>query len=257
MFYFCWMRYALNVSYLGTNYHGWQKQPNAISVQEELENVFSTIFRRKIITMGSGRTDTGVHASEQVLHLDTNEIELNKNSIGKVNRLLPKDISINGFAEMKEDFHARFDAVKRSYIYKIATKKSPFNQGQAYRVNYPLDIDRMNEACQFLLGKHDFCSFSKVHTEVNNFMCEVLRAEWKEEKDEIHFHVSANRFLRGMVRALVGTLLEIGRGKKEPFWIKDVLSKKDRSAAGRNVPAEGLFLCEVQYEPSLNWIKVD
>lgn len=246
------MRYALDVSYLGTNYHGWQIQPNSVTVQEVLQKALFTVLREEVSVVASGRTDTGVHGKQQVLHFDSERLFLAK-EIGRVNKLLPSDVSINAFALVEDDFHARFDAVKRSYIYKINTKKNPFSLGQSYYFRQPFDISLMNEACPFLLGKKSFEAFSKVRTEVHTFDCELYRAEWVMNDGVYEFHVSANRFLRGMVRALVGTLLEVGFGNQEPAWIKEVLKSKDRGTAGRNVLPEGLFLSEVIYEKPIHW----
>lgn len=249
------MRYVLDIAYLGTNYHGWQIQPNSKTVQEILQNALSTVLREKIDVVASGRTDTGVHSSQQIVHFDY-EKELEAKLLSKVNKLLPYDVSINAFAEVEADFHARFDASKRAYVYTIRTTKNPFFNGQSYFFRNDVSIEKMNEACGFLLGKHDFESFSKVRTEVNTFLCEIFEIYFVQKKDRIEFHVCANRFLRGMVRALVGTMLEVGLERQSPSWVKDVLEKKDRCLAGRNVPPEGLFLCSVQYDKPINWQKI-
>ena len=246
------MRYALDVSYLGTNYHGWQIQPNSVTVQEVLQEAMFTVLRETINVVASGRTDTGVHGLQQIVHFDS-EVEYDVQKIGKVNKILPKDISINAFAIVEDDFHARFDAVQRSYIYKINTYKNPFSLGQSYYFRQPFNMDLMNKACVHLLGKKSFEAFSKVRTEVYTFDCELFRAEWVKNGKVYEFHVTANRFLRGMVRALVGTLLEVGFENQEPTWIKEVLASKDRGVAGRNVLPEGLFLSEVLYDKTINW----
>jgi len=249
------MRYALDVSYLGTNYHGWQIQPNSVSVQEVLQKSISTVLREEIAVVASGRTDTGVHGKQQVVHFDS-EQGIALKLISKVNSLLPKDIVINAFAVVKEDFHARFHAEKRSYIYKMLQRKNPFYDGQAYYMRQKFDMKAMNEGCQYLLGQQSFQSFSKVRTEVHTFNCELFRAEWVKNGDVYEFHVTANRFLRGMVRALVGSLLEVGFGNEKPSWIKEVLEQKDRTAAGRNVPPEGLFLSEISYDRVICWQEI-
>lgn len=250
------MRYALDLSYLGTNYHGWQIQPNSKSVQETLQNALSTVLRTTIEVVASGRTDTGVHASQQVVHFDY-ENELTVQLLNKVNKLLPFDVSINRFAEVDSEFHARFDASMRSYIYKIHQRKNPYVNGQSYYFRPQVDLEKLNKACSYLVGRQDFESFSKVRTEVNNFNCDMSEAYFIQKEDGLEFHVTANRFLRGMVRALVGTLLEVGIGKKEPEWIKDILVSKDRCEAGRNVAPEGLFLCKVEYTKAFNWVEVN
>lgn len=249
------MRYALHLSYLGTSYAGWQKQPNALTVQEVLEKAISTVKREDVTVLASGRTDAGVHAATQIVHLDT-DVEITQKEFSKINRLLPEDISLNRTALVDEDFHARFTATYRSYIYTISVRKTPFNAGQAYFFSYPLDLKLLNEASSYLLGKQNFKSFSKVKTVVNNFNCEITQAEWKLHGTQLCFYVSANRFLRGMVRALVGTLLEVGQERQTPEWIKEVIEAEDRSAAGRNVPPEGLSLTEVAYPLEFNWIEI-
>jgi tRNA pseudouridine38-40 synthase len=249
------MRYAIDLSYLGTNYHGWQSQPNAISVQETIENALSTILRNKIEIVGSGRTDAGVHASKQVLHFDFEET-VSEELISKVNRFLPYDISLNYFAIVQEDFHARFDPTSRAYNYYIHQNKNPFLNGQSFYFRQEIDLEKMNEACAYLLGKQDFESFSKVKTDVSTFFCEIFEAKFIQEDSQIVFYVKANRFLRGMVRALVGTLLEVGLGNQNPEWIKNVIESKNRNAAGRNVAPEGLFLCEVNYDKQIDWKKI-
>lgn len=255
MFYFWQMRYALHLSYLGTDYAGWQKQPNAITVQEVLEQALATVIREELVVLASGRTDAGVHAGTQIVHLDTPR-EISKKEFSKINRVLPHDVSINRIAKVEPDFHARFLATERSYIYTIDRRKNPFAVNRAYFFSYPLELDKLNEASKILLGKHDFKSFAKVKTEVNNFKCEITKAEWKLHGTQLCFYVTANRFLRGMVRALVGTLLEVGQGRQEPNWVKQVIEAQDRTKAGRNVPPEGLSLTEVAYPQKFNWVEI-
>jgi tRNA pseudouridine38-40 synthase len=250
------MRYAIDLSYLGTNYHGWQKQPNAKSVQECIETAFFTVLRSTIDLVASGRTDAGVHAYQQLAHFDFDSV-ISPAQFSKVNKFLNKDIALHQFSLVHDDFHARFDAISRSYIYHIHQTKNPFVDGKSYFFRQGLDLEKMNLEAKYLLGKQDFESFSKVKTEVNNFFCDINEAYFVQKTaDTIEFHVSANRFLRGMVRALVGTLLEVGLGNEEPTWIKKVIEKKDRSAAGRNVGAEGLFLSKIKYKDSFNWQKI-
>ena len=250
------MRYAVRLSYLGTEYHGWQKQPNAITVQQEIENALSIVTRQNIEIVGSGRTDAGVHSYDQLMHFDS-EYALPEELFKKANRILPKDIALIQFSEVAEDFHARFLADSRSYIYTLSPTKNPFKINQTYFFHYKLDLDLLNEASKFLVGKHDFKSFSKVKTDVNTYFCTITEAYWKLEQGNMCFHVSANRFLRGMVRALVGTLLEVGLGKQKPSWIKEVIESQDRSKAGRNVPPDGLVLSEVSYPVEFNWRKIN
>ncbi len=249
------MRYAIDLCYLGTKYHGWQIQPNSVTVQETLEHALSLVLRQNISVTASGRTDAGVHASQQIIHFDSIHQVTNK-EISKVNRVLPIDISILHFAEVADDFHARFDATERAYVYHIHQHKNPYVIGQSYFFPKTLDINIMNQACSYLVGNQDFESFSKVKTVVNTFECHIKSAYFSVEGSRIEFHVTANRFLRGMVRALVGTLLEVGLGNKPPVWIKEIIVQKDRCKAGRNVLPDGLFLCSVKYGNDIDWQKI-
>jgi len=241
------MKYFLDISYNGTNYHGWQIQSNAHTVQEELQECLSKVLRTPIEIMGSGRTDTGVHAKQQVAHLELDHTLDSNEIVFKMNSILPVDISVNKVNIVKTEAHARFDATERSYQYFINRSKSPFTTGLSYYFNHQLDVELMNQAAKELIGEQDFESFSKVKTEVNNFICTINRAEWLLENDQLVFHVRANRFLRGMVRALVGTLLDVGQGKLTVDEFVNVIKAKNRKVAGRAVPAHGLFLTEVKY----------
>lgn len=241
------MRYFIDISYDGSNYHGWQIQNNAKTVQGVLNEALSTILRTEIATIGSGRTDTGVHAIMQMVHFDSSK-EIDQNQLlAKLNSLLPPDIAVNEIKKVKEDVSARFEATSRAYIYKIHQRKSPFKQGLSYHFHQSLDLNQMNACCELITKWTDFEAMSKVKTEVNNFNCEIFSAHWKKENDEIHFHVSANRFLRGMVRALVGTMLEVGQGRLSIEKFEEVLESKDRKKAGRSVPAHGLYLRDITY----------
>ncbi len=244
-------RYFFEVAYKGTNYHGWQLQNNATTVQEVINNCLSKLLGQSVNITGSGRTDKGVHCAQQYFHLDSNQ-ELNRRSLQyKLNAFLPEDVSIQSILRVNKEAHARFDASLRAYQYKISTRKDPFIKGLAYYYDKKLDVRAMNEACKMLLGTQDFESFSKVKTEVNNFMCTLYKAEWVEDGAFLLFNVEANRFLRGMVRCMVGTLLEVGLGRRDLDNIQEVLGNKDRKLAGRAVPAEGLYLCQVQYPESI------
>jgi tRNA pseudouridine38-40 synthase len=241
------VRYFIDLAYKGTAYHGWQIQPNAVSVQEVLEKNLSLILRKPTEVTASGRTDAGVHATTQVVHLDHDE-ELTMRKHGhKLNAVLPDDIAIKNIRQVSEAAHARFSAVSRSYEYYITPWKDPFAKGMSYLFTRNLDLDRMNDAAGFLLGQQDFQCFSKVKTDVHTYICEISRAEWREVNGNLVFYVSANRFLRGMVRAIVGTLIEIGSGNAEPAEMRDVIASEDRGRAGRAVPPEGLFLTAVDY----------
>jgi len=240
------VRYFLEVSYNGRAYHGWQRQENANSVQEEIEKGLSTILRQQTSILGSGRTDTGVHAKKQVLHFDL-EKEMKSDLLHKLNGILPPDIGVNSCRKVKEEAHARFSAERRGYHYYIHQKKTPFREGLSYFYAPALDVDLMNEAAKTLLGEQDFESFSKVKTEVNHFRCTLHKASWETMGDQLIFHVEANRFLRGMVRALVGTLIEVGRGKLSVEDFVSIIAIRDRTRAGAAVPAHGLFLTSVDY----------
>ena len=242
------MRYFIELSYKGTHYHGWQIQENAESVQAVLNRVLETLLRQPVETLGSGRTDTGVHATQQFAHFDLPDpvpdlLQLTY----KLNALLPPDIAIKRVFPVADAVHARFDARSRSYEYRITTQKSPFLKDLAYFFPHPLALDKMNEAAAILIGTQDFASFSKVHTDVNNFICTVTEARWEAQGSLLVFHISANRFLRGMVRAIVGTLLEVGQAKLQVPDFEEIIKQKNRQAARRNAPPEGLFLTQIRY----------
>ena len=244
------MRYFLDIAYKGTGYHGWQIQQNAHSVQEELENALQKIFARKIETLASGRTDTGVHAEQQIVHFDLDE-EFTPQHIYKLNCVLPKDIAVKDFFPVKVDAHARFDASSRSYEYRITRVKDPFLIESAYLFERPLDIIKMNEAAVLLLNHQDFESFSKVHTDVKNFNCDIYLARWKEKNNLLLFEIEANRFLRGMVRAIVGTLISVGLEKTSVKEFEDIILARNRSKAGAAAPPQGLFLTRIKYPDSV------
>jgi tRNA pseudouridine38-40 synthase len=241
-------RYFIQLSYNGTRYFGWQRQLNAISVQEVIEKTLSTALREEITVVGAGRTDTGVHASYYILHFDCiTEISEPYKLVYQLNRFLPGDIAIQKIAKISNDFHARFSAVSRTYKYFICTQKNPFQQETCYQYTVPLDVEKMNEAAQTLFEFADFTSFSRLHTDVKTNNCKILRADWKKENDQFVFTIKADRFLRNMVRAIVGTLLEVGKGKLTVDDFKKIIEKKDRSAAGTSAPAKGLFLVNIEY----------
>lgn len=244
------MRYFLEISYKGTRYHGWQIQPNALTVQEVLNKALSTLLGEPVDTLGSGRTDTGVHASVQVVHFNT-EREIKDSFLLSINALLPKDVSVQWIRAVNDDAHARFDATQRSYIYKIALQKNPFDQELVWFYRGQPDVELMNRAAALLLKHTDFECFSKVHTEVNNFNCTITKAYWEQNGSSLHFHITANRFLRGMVRAIVGTLIEVGKGKCSIEDFEKILLSKDRNKAGMAAPPEGLYLCEVSYPETI------
>lgn len=244
------MRYFIELSYNGKAYHGWQNQPNAISVQEVLEKALSTLLQDKIEIMGAGRTDAGVHASQMFAHFETN-IKLNDNLVYKLNSFLPNDIAVHEIFKVTQDAHARFHATSRTYNYKIATKKNVFTYEYAYGLQSPLDVVKMNEACQILLQYKDFQCFSKTNTDVNTYNCKVKEAHWVVNENELVFIITADRFLRNMVRAIVGTMINIGLGKIEVNDLHTIIQSKNRSEAGFSVPAHGLYLTRVAYPETI------
>ena len=241
-------KYFIEISYKGTNYHGWQIQPNAITVQEVLDKALSTFFRQKVETLGCGRTDTGVHATQFYAHFELlTKINNGEKALQSINSLLPYDISIHRIVETKPEAHARFDATLRSYEYHIHYAKNPFLHGLSWLVRDKLNVAAMNEAASQLLSYTDFSCFSKSNTQVFTNNCKISRAEWVETKEGLIFHISADRFLRNMVRAIVGTMVDIGRGKLSPEEIHNIIKSKNRSNAGASVPACGLYLTSIKY----------
>lgn len=243
-------RFFLEIAYDGTAYHGWQIQPNAISVQEKLNNALHTFLREEIETLGAGRTDTGVHAKTLYVHFDTTSSILMDNpyrALQSINALLPYDIAVQRIIPVANDAHARFDATERSYQYHIHTKKNPFLINKSWLLREAPDIDKMNQAAAYLIGKKDFECFSKSNTQVFTNICTIKEARWEKSGDNYVFYITADRFLRNMVRAIVGTLLEIGTKGKPISYIQEVLESKNRSKAGVSVPAHGLYLTRVIY----------
>lgn len=248
-------RYLIEVAFHGANYHGWQVQDNAVTVQERIDAALSTFLRQEIKTLGCGRTDTGVHAKQLFAHFDCDEIDI-ENKLDQflkgINAILPKDITIKNLFQVPNDFHARFDAVSRSYEYHIHFQKDPFLNGLSWQIRDIPSIANMNKAAKIMMEYQDFSCFSKTHTQVFSNNCKIYSAEWKWlENDRLLFSITANRFLRNMVRAIVGTLVEIGLNKKPVESIRFTIESKDRSIAGMSVPACGLYLTEVRY-PNLN-----
>ncbi len=242
-------RYFAELAYNGENYNGWQIQPNAPSVQETIEKALSTILRQPISVTGCGRTDTGVHAKYYVLHFDCEVENLDPDHLcHKLNRFLPQDIVFYSISLVDDQAHARFDARKRSYEYHVLLSKDPFLHSLATRLPSVPDFESMNNAAKELLRFTDFTSFSKLHTNVKTNNCDVSRAEWVKVNDHHWvFHISADRFLRNMVRAIVGTLLDVGRGKVSHEGFIEIIENKDRGQAGTSVPAHGLYLTKIKY----------
>lgn len=243
-------RFFLEIAYDGTAYHGWQTQPNAIAVQEKLNQALFTFLREEVETLGAGRTDTGVHAKQLYVHFDSNNTILSENpfrAIQAINALLPFDISVQRIIPVHNDAHARFDASERSYEYHTHTSKNPFLINKSWLLRDIPDIDKMNTAAEFLLGTKDFECFSKSNTQVFTNICTIKEAHWERNGNHYIFHITADRFLRNMVRAIVGTLLEIGVKGKPVSFIEEVLESMSRSKAGVSVPAHGLYLTRVIY----------
>lgn len=248
-FYFPHMkqRYFLDIAYRGTNYHGWQIQPNALSVQQVIEECLTKLLRKETTVTASGRTDTGVHARQQIAHfdavLDFSHQELQR----RMNGFLPHDIAIKSIDPVTEQGHARYTAYSRSYLYYIHQQKDPFLQDISLYYWQELNINEMNKAARLLHGTQDFQCFSKANTDVKHYLCNITEACWQQDKGQLIFHISANRFLRGMVRTIVGTLLQVGKYKIAPEQITEIIKSKDRRNAGKSAPACGLYLNKVKY----------
>ena len=254
------MRYFITFSYDGTNYHGWQIQPNGVSVQEKLQGALSTLLRKEIVVTGAGRTDAGVHARMMVAHFETfldepsGKAERNikhetlKDFVYKLNRLLPQDIAVQKVEPVSDDMHARFSATSRTYHYYIHTKKDPFLRAYSCELHYLLDFEKMNEAGRILTTYEDFGAFCKAHSDVKTTLCKVTRAEWIQTGETTwYFEITANRFLRNMVRAVVGTMIDVGRGKLSLEDFRKVIEGKQRSDAGESMPGNALFLEDIKY----------
>lgn len=242
-------RYFIQLAYDGSAYHGWQVQPNASTVQEQMEKVFSTLLKEEVKVNGAGRTDTGVHASYFVAHIDTShaDLEQRNNFIHQVNKFLPEDIVVHRIKKVNDDLHARFSAKYRTYHYRINRTKPLFNRAYNYYYYGELDVERIEEACKMLLTYTDFTSFSKLHTDVKTNDCKVYEAEWSETEESYLFMIRADRFLRNMVRSIVGSLLDVGMGKTSLEEFREIIEAKDRGRAGTSAPAKGLFLVDIGY----------
>lgn len=245
-------RYFIYLGYNGKNFCGWQIQPNGMTVQQSIEDALATLLREPVPIVGAGRTDAGVHARLMVAHFDWHEPISDLNFlVEKLNRLLPKDIAIYRIVPVIPEAHARFDAISRTYKYRITTRKDPFNHELTYKIPGRLDFDAMNEACLILFDYIDFTSFSKLHTDAKTNNCRIQHASWEQDGDLWVFTIRADRFLRNMVRAIVGTLLEVGRGKLTLDGFRRVIEKKDRCSAGTSAPGHALFLVDVTYPDEL------
>lgn len=240
-------RYFITFSYDGTAYHGWQIQPHSISVQEELQKALSTLLRQSIEVVGAGRTDTGVHARKMVAHFDFGQLDCDQ-LVYKLNKMLPKDIAVHRVEQVADDMHARFSAKSRTYHYFLHLSKDPFLRAYSWQMYGNLDFDLMNKAAMVLMEYRDFTSFSKVNTDTKTNDCTITEAHWDRVGDnQWRFTITANRFLRNMVRAIVGTLVEVGRGRMTIEQLRHVIEAKDRCRAGDSVPGNALFLVEVLY----------
>jgi tRNA pseudouridine38-40 synthase len=241
------LRYFIELSYNGKNYHGWQIQPDVISIQEKLNDALSTLFQNKIEVVGAGRTDTGVHASQMFAHFDI-DVSIKENMVFKLNSILPNDITVYKVFLVADEQHARFNTESRSYEYRIWLGRNPFLLDFSWQIHSQRpDIALMNEAAKILLEYENFQTFSKVKTEVYTFNCDVTKAVWKQEGDLLTFYISANRFLRNMVRAIVSTLIDVGLGKISVDDFIKIIESKNRGNAGLSVPAKGLFLTNIKY----------
>ena len=247
------MRYFLELAYKGTRYHGWQVQPNAVTVQEVMDDALNKAIRgENIHVVGAGRTDTGVHASYFVAHIDVNEeVEDAGYVVHKLNRILPGDIVVYSLTKVPDEAHSRFSATERTYHYFLTTRRNPFHLDLVYRTPFSPDFEMMNRAAAILLEYTDFTSFSKLHTDVHTNNCNVMHARWEPYKDMWAFTIRADRFLRNMVRAIVGTLLDVGRGKIPVDGFREIIEQKDRGKAGTSAPAHGLFLTDIKYPEEL------
>ncbi len=241
------LRYFIELSYNGAGYHGWQNQPDAISVQEVIEKGLSLLLRKPMPIVGAGRTDTGVHASQMFAHFDFEDEVDSLQLTYKLNAFLPKDIAIDRIFRVRDDAHARFDALSREYLYRIALKKNVFAYDYAFYVKQNLDSAVMNEAAKQLFNYRDFQCFSRSNTDVKTYNCDIMKAEWIVKDNELQFIIKADRFLRNMVRAIVGTMVNIGLGKTSLEEFHDIIQSKNRSKAGFSVPGHALYLTAVEY----------
>lgn len=242
------MRYFIFLSYKGTRYYGWQRQKNAVSVQETIERALSAILRQSVGITGAGRTDTGVHASYYVAHFDSDKMTSDlKDLVYHLNRMLPPDIAIKTIRPVNSEAHSRFSALNRTYQYLISTAKNPFEEDLSWWLLYTLDIEKMNKAAQYLLEVNDFTAFAKLHSNNKNNLCQVTQAHFQTDKEKIIFTITANRFLRNMVRAIVGNLIDIGRGKMEIDYFVQSIENKNRKLASNTAPAHGLYLSFISY----------
>jgi len=245
------LRYFIELSYNGKAYHGWQYQPNAISVQEVIEDALSKLLKEKLSIVGAGRTDAKVHAKQMFAHFESNETFSIENLKFKMNSFLPKDIAIHDIFEVNNKAHARFDALSRTYNYRISIRKNVFEYDQSYYLRHGLDIDKMNAASKILFEYENFKCFSRSNTDVKTYNCTIMKASWVIEGGELIFTIRANRFLRNMVRAIVGTMIEVGLGKMEVSNLHEIIKSHDRTKAGASVPGHALYLTKIEYPENI------
>jgi len=248
------LRYFIELSYLGKNYHGWQIQPDVVSVQEIVNNTLSKLLNKSILTVSAGRTDAGVHAKQMFVHIDSPKELLLKDTVYKLNAILPNDIVIHKIFKVKEDAHTRFDATSRSYEYKIYLGRNPFLLDTTWQIfQQKLDVLKMNKAAKILLNYTNYQCFSKSKTDVKTYHCSIKNAVWKQNGEILTFYITADRFLRNMVRAIVGTLVDIGKEKKSIDDFIRIIESKDRCRAGTSAPAQGLSLTAVDYPNTIKY----
>jgi tRNA pseudouridine38-40 synthase len=246
-------RYFIFISYKGTSYHGWQVQPNSLTIQQMLDKALSTVLRETISTTGAGRTDTGVHALVFCAHFDSiaDDLAGKKKLLFRLNGYLPRDISVSGILKVAPDAHARFSAISRTYRYNISRVKDPFTEDSSWFFNGKIDINILNRACGVLMRYSDFTSFARLHTDAKTNICTIYSAVWEESGNMLTLTIKADRFLRNMVRAIVGTMVETGSGRISLKEFEDILLAKNRSSAGKSAPAKGLFLIDIEYPEAI------
>jgi tRNA pseudouridine38-40 synthase len=242
-------RYFIFISYKGTSYHGWQIQPNSVTVQQILEEALSVVLNEKITTIGAGRTDTGVHATFFCAHFESVSPDLLSiwNLVFRLNQYLPPDISVSSFRKVVPDANARYSAISRTYKYYISRIKDPFFDNSSWFIHGKIDVNLMNKACEILYNHSDYTSFSKLHSGAKTNICKIYSASWEESDNRLIFTIKADRFLRNMVRAIVGTMIETGTGKLDLKGFENIILAKDRCKAGKSAPAKGLFLVNIEY----------
>ena len=242
-------RYFIFIQYKGTSYHGWQIQPNSVTVQQILEEALSVVLNEKISTIGAGRTDTGVHATFFCAHFESISPDLTEiwNLVFRLNQYLPSDISVSSIKKVIPDASARYSANSRTYKYYISRVKDPFFDNSSWYIHGKIDTSSMNKACEILYNHSDFTGFSKLHSGAKSNICKIYSASWKESDNRLVFSIKADRFLRNMVRAIVGTMVEVGIGKLDLNGFEEIIQAKDRCKAGKSAPAKGLFLVDIEY----------